>query len=323
MRDRFNRKIDYLRISLTDNCNLRCIYCMEEDSNNFYKKEDKLTTDEIHKIVVQAAKLGIKKVRLTGGEPLVYPDILNLIKKINKIEGIEGIYLTTNGIFLEKYIKDFYENGVKGVNISLDSLKADRFKEITRRGDIAKVLSSIEKAIEIGIKVKINTVLMKGINDDEILDFVNLTKNKDIDVRFIELMPIGIGSTYKGLTSKEVQNKIKENYKEIKGLDNLNLEGPAKYIKVDNNIGRVGFISPMSSCFCEECNRIRLTSEGFLKECLHFNYGIDLKDLIRKGATEDEVKLAIKKAIFEKPEKHNFLEKNKDKDLKFMNQIGG
>ena len=323
MRDRFNRKIDYLRISLTDNCNLRCIYCMEEDSNNFYKIEDKLNTDEIYKIVEQGAKLGIKKIRFTGGEPLVYPDILNLIRKVYKIEGIEGIYLTTNGILLEKYLKDFYENGVKGVNISLDSLKADKFKEITRRGDISKVLSSIEKAIEVGIKVKINTVLIKGINDDEVLDFVNLTKNKEIDVRFIELMPIGIGSTYKGLTSKEIKDKIKENYTKIERLDNRALEGPAKYIRVENNIGRVGFISPISNCFCNECNRIRLTSEGFLKECLHFNYGIDLKALIRKGATEEEIKLAIEKAIFEKPEKHVFLEKNKDKDLKFMNQIGG
>ena len=323
MRDRFNRKIDYLRISLTDPCNLRCIYCMEEDSNNFYKKEEKLNTDEIYKIVEQGAKLGIKKIRFTGGEPLVYPDILNLIKKVNKIEGIEGIYLTTNGILLEKYLEDFRENGVKGVNISLDSLKADKFKEITRRGDITKVMSSIEKALEIGIKVKINTVLIKGINEDEALDFINLTKDKDIDVRFIELMPIGIGSTYKGLTSKEIENKIDENCKNIEKLDNRMGEGPAKYIRIDDNKGRIGFISPISSCFCDECNRIRLTSEGFLKECLHFNYGIDLKDLIRKGANGEEIKLAMEKAIFEKPEKHNFLEKNKDKDLKFMNQIGG
>lgn len=323
MRDRFNRKIDYLRISLTDNCNLRCIYCMEEDSTNFYKKEDKLNTDEIYKIVEQGAKLGIKKIRFTGGEPLVYPDILNLIKKVNKIEGIEGIYLTTNGILLENYLKDFYENGVKGVNISLDSLKVDKFKEITRRGDISKVMSSIEKSLEVGIKVKINTVLIKGINEEEILDFINLTKDKDIDVRFIELMPIGIGSTYKGVTRKEIENKIEENYKIVEKLDNRMGEGPAKYIRVDDNKGRIGFISPISSCFCDECNRVRLTSEGFLKECLHFNYGIDLKDLIRRGANEEEIRLAMKKAIFEKPEKHNFLEKSKDKDLKFMNQIGG
>ncbi|WP_300379665.1 GTP 3',8-cyclase MoaA [Clostridium sp.] len=323
MRDRFNRKIDYLRISLTDNCNLRCIYCMEEDSNNFYKKEDKLTTEEICKVVTESAKLGIKKIRFTGGEPLVYPDILNLVKRVNKIEGIEGIYLTTNGILLERYLKDFYENGVKGVNISLDSLKKDKFKEITRGGDINKVLSSIEKALEFGIKVKVNTVLIKEINEEEILDFVNFTKYNDVDVRFIELMPIGIGSTYKGVTRNEIENKINENYEKTKVLANKSYEGPAKYIRVENNKGRVGFISPISNCFCDECNRIRLTSQGFLKECLHFNYGIDLKKLMRNGATENEINLAIRKAIFEKPEKHVFLEKNKDKDLKFMNQIGG
>ena len=201
MKDKFGREIDYLRVSVTDSCNLRCIYCMEEKNNIFLKNDEKLTDDEIYRVIKESANLGIKKIRITGGEPLVRPGVANLINRINDIPGIEEIYLTTNGILLADMIENLAESGLKGVNISLDSLKEDRFKQLTRVGKLNKVLEAIDKSVSLGVKVKINTVIVNDINIDEVIDFVNLTKDKPIDVRFIELMPIGIATNYKGTTS--------------------------------------------------------------------------------------------------------------------------
>ena len=323
MKDKFGREIDYLRVSVTDNCNLRCIYCMDEKGNKFLNKDEKLTDDEIYKVVKESAKLGIKKVRITGGEPLVRPGVVSLISKINNIEGIEEIYLTTNGILLADMIDELSKNGLKGVNISLDSLKEDRFNKLTRVGNLHKVLEAIDKAIALGIKVKLNTVIVNDINKDEIIDFVNLTKEKRIDVRFIELMPIGIAVNYKGATNEEVLKFITERYPNYEEVVRSKSGGPASYIKVNGAKGKIGFISAMSNCFCEECNRIRLTPEGFLKQCLHFDYGVDLKSMLRSGIKDDDLKKVIYENIYDKPEKHLFLEKSEHKELKFMNQIGG
>ncbi|MBX9137748.1 MULTISPECIES: GTP 3',8-cyclase MoaA [unclassified Clostridium] len=323
MKDKFGREIDYLRVSVTDNCNLRCIYCMDEKGNKFLNKDEKLTDDEIYKVVKESAKLGIKKVRITGGEPLVRPGVVSLISKINNIEGIEEIYLTTNGILLADMIDELSKNGLKGVNISLDSLKEDRFNKLTRVGNLHKVLEAIDKAIALGIKVKLNTVIVNDINKDEIIDFVNLTKEKPIDVRFIELMPIGIAVNYKGATNEEVLKFITERYPNYEEVVRSKSGGPASYIKVNGAKGKIGFISAMSNCFCEECNRIRLTPEGFLKQCLHFDYGVDLKSMLRSGIKDDDLKKVIYENIYDKPEKHLFLEKSEHKELKFMNQIGG
>ena len=323
MKDKFGREIDYLRVSVTDNCNLRCIYCMDEKGNKFLNKDEKLTDDEIYKVVKESAKLGIKKVRITGGEPLVRPGVVSLISKINNIEGIEQIYLTTNGILLADMIDELSKNGLKGVNISLDSLKEDRFNKLTRVGNLHKVLEAIDKAIALGIKVKLNTVIVNDINKDEIIDFVNLTKEKPIDVRFIELMPIGIAVNYKGATNEEVLKFITERYPNYEEVVRSKSGGPASYIKVNGAKGKIGFISAMSNCFCEDCNRIRLTPEGFLKQCLHFDYGVDLKSMLRSGIKDDDLKKVIYENIYDKPEKHLFLEKSEHKELKFMNQIGG
>lgn len=322
MKDKFNREIDYLRISVADNCNLRCIYCMEENQNKFLKDNEKLTCDEIYKIVVNFAKVGIKKVRITGGEPLVRADIVNLIGKINKINGIDQIYLTTNGTLLLDKIEALVKNGLKGVNISLDSLREDRFKKLTRYDELSKVNAAIEKCIELGIKVKINIVLIDDINKDEIMDFVNLTFKRPIDVRFIELMPIGIGSKYKGVANEEVIELIKSKCS-VKEVDKIKSSGPANYLKVDGAIGKIGFISALSNCFCDECNRIRVTADGFLKQCLHFNYGVDLKSLIRKGISDEKLGLVLYNNIFNKPEKHLFMAKSPNKEIRFMNEIGG
>ena len=323
MKDKFGREIDYLRVSVTDKCNLRCIYCMDEKDNSFLKNDEKLTDDEIYRIVKESSKLGIKKVRITGGEPLVRPDLVNLVSKINSIPGIEEIYLTTNGILLADMIDELAVNGLKGVNISLDSLNEERFNKLTRLGKLNKVLEAIDKAIALGIKVKLNTVIVNDINKDEIIDFVNLTKEKEIDVRFIELMPIGIAINYKGATNEDVLKVISENYSDYEEVVRSKSGGPASYIKLKNAKGKIGFISAISNCFCEECNRIRLTPEGFLKQCLHFDYGIDLKSKLRTGITDKELRKLIYDNIYDKPEKHLFLEKSDHKELKFMNQIGG
>ena len=323
MKDKFGREIDYLRVSVTDKCNLRCIYCMDEKDNSFLKNDEKLTDDEIYRIVKESSKLGIKKVRITGGEPLVRPDLIKLVSKINSITGIEEIYLTTNGILLADMIDELAVNGLKGVNISLDSLNEERFNKLTRLGKLNKVLEAIDKAISLGIKVKLNTVIVNDINKDEIIDFVNLTKEKELDVRFIELMPIGIAINYKGATNEEVLKVISENYSDYEEVVRSKSGGPASYIKLKNAKGKIGFISAISNCFCEECNRIRLTPEGFLKQCLHFDYGIDLKNKLRTGITDEELRKLIYDNIYDKPEKHLFLEKSDHKELKFMNQIGG
>lgn len=323
MKDKYGREIDYLRISLTDKCNLRCIYCMEEKDNNFIEEEKLLSREEIKKITKLFSEVGVKKVRLTGGEPLVRRDILEIMKDLNSIEDIKEIYITTNGILLDKYLEDFKNLGLTGVNISLDSLKKDNFKNLTRLGNLDKVLNAIDKALDLGIKVKINTVLIKGINDDEILDFINLTVNKNIDVRFIELMPIGVGSKHQGVSNEFIINTIKENFKDLVEINRDKSGGPATYIKLNNAKGKIGFISAISNCFCEDCNRIRLTSEGFLKQCLHFNYGVNLKEVIKNGVSDEELLDIIKENIYYKPEKHLFLKESEDKELKFMNQIGG
>ena len=323
MKDKFGREIDYLRVSVTDNCNLRCVYCMEEKDNIFLKKENKLTDDEIYRIVKESASLGIKKIRITGGEPLVRTGIVELIGRINSIPGIEEINMTTNGILLYDKVEALAKNGLKGVNISLDSLKKERFKTLTRRGELSSVLKAIDKCLEYNLKVKINTVMVNDINKDEIIDFVDMTKNKAVDVRFIELMPIGIAVNYKGVTNEEILATIKEHYKEVIEVKRSKMGGPATYVKLNEAKGKIGFISAMSNCFCEDCNRIRLTPEGFLKQCLHFDYGVDLRKLMRDGISDEELKKVIYHNIYDKPEKHLFLEKCEHKEIKFMNQIGG
>lgn len=322
MIDKFGRKVDYLRISVTENCNLKCIYCIDDNILNTYKN-DILSDDEIVKIATECASLGIKKIRITGGEPLVRKNIENLIYRLNNIKEIEEIYITTNGVLLNDKIEILKENGLTGVNISLDSLNKDRFKKLTKFDKLKEVLLSIDKALELGLKVKINTVIVDDINKDEIIDFVKLTKDKNIDIRFIELMPIGAAKKYKGISNEEILNIIKNNFKNIQVENKSKRSGPANYIRVDNYKGKIGFISQISNCFCEDCNRIRLTSTGFLKKCLHYNYGIDLKKHIRSNISNKDLKELIYLNIYDKPQNHLFMKDCDDKENKYMNQIGG
>ena len=285
-------------------------------------EENILSNEEIYKIAKEAAKLGIRKVRLTGGEPLVRKGIVELIKKINSIDGIEEICLTTNGILLEENIDELYKSGLRKVNISLDTLNKEKYNKITRGGDINKVINAIDKCLDYGIVVKLNVVIIKGINDDEILDLMNLTLNKKVDVRFIELMRIGEGKKFEGLSNEYIKDYIKELNIGFDYEIRESKDGPAKYIKLKNSLGRVGFISPMSNCFCEDCNRIRITTEGTLKQCLNWKSGINLKKAVNSNS-EEELKKIIEKSIYNKPEKYLFKEESKDKEEKFMNEIGG
>lgn len=318
MKDKFGREIDYLRVSVTDNCNLRCIYCMDEKNNKFLKNDEKLTDDEIYKVIKESANLGIKKVRITGGEPLVRQGIVKLISKINTIPGIEEIYLTTNGILLADMIDELAVNGLKGVNISLDSLKEERFNKLTRLGKLDKVLKAIDKAIDLGIKVKLNTVIVNDINKDEILDFVKLTIEKPIDVRFIELMPLGEGEYFYEngyFNISKLINDIDELYKIEDEKGSTARLYQAKYAK-----GRIGIITPISCQFCNTCNRIRITSDGKIKLCLHSNEETDIRYYLNKPMIFKEV---LKEIILKKPDKHNLLENNSSDTYRQMYEIGG
>ncbi|MEG2108463.1 MAG: GTP 3',8-cyclase MoaA [Clostridium sp.] len=323
MLDKYGRNIDYLRISITDKCNLRCIYCMPERGSKFQKEKDKLSNSEIYKIAQSAAKLGIRKIRLTGGEPLVRDGIVDLINKINDIEGIEEICLTTNGILLEENLDKLFKSGLRKVNISLDTLNEEKYKEITRGGSIRKVLSAIDKCLDYGITVKLNVVIIEGINDNEILELVNLTLSKKIDIRFIELMPIGEGIKFKGLSNEYIVDYIEKAKIQFKEVYRSSHDGPAKYIKINNSLGRIGFISAMSSCFCEDCNRIRITTDGMLKQCLNWKSGINLKKKFIDGIDDEQLNDIIRDSIYNKPEKYLFKEESIDKEEKFMNEIGG
>lgn len=313
MKDNFGRDINYLRISLTDNCNLRCIYCTPEKLSQ--KKEEKLLFEDISKIIKVAKEIGIKKIRLTGGEPLLRKDLFQIISEIKK-SGINEIYITTNGILLEEKIKDLKEAGLIGVNISLDTLDEDIFNKITRGGEIKKVINGIKKSLSLGLKVKINSVIIKGINEDSIYQLAELTKSNKIDVRYIELMPIGEGKKYQGLNNNEILKKLKNRYKLEEYFE---INGVTEYYKLKDSKGRIGFISPINNCFCKECNKIRITSSGEIKRCLNEEGRINLKNI----NSENEIKFLLENEIKNKPEKHLFGEKKELIEKKNMNEIGG
>ena len=313
MKDRFGRNITYLRISVTDLCNLRCKYCMPESGVESLCHSDILSIEEIVEIVKVASKNGIKKIRLTGGEPLVRRGFINLCKQISEINEIEDIAITTNGVLLKEMADELFENKVRRINFSLDTLIKEKYNDITRRNDFDKTMESLFYAIKKGFKVKINVVLIGGFNDDEIQDFVNLANDYDLEVRFIELMQIG--ETANWSKDKFVSNKIV--LEKVPELEFDGVSGVAKIYKIKGQKGRIGLISPISCSFCEDCNRIRLTSDGKLKPCLHSRDEINLK-----GLSGEELEEVFKRGIYEKPEKHH-LEDGKSESARDMNKIGG
>jgi len=319
MRDNYGRNINYLRISVTDRCNLRCIYCMPEEGVKSLKHEDILRFEDTLKIVLVAASLGINKIRYTGGEPLVMKDIDKLIYETSKISSINDISITTNGILLSDMAEDLKKAGLNRVNISLDTLNSEKFRKITRIGSLDKVMESIYKCLSLGIKpVKINTVLMKGINDSEFVDFLNLTRELPVEIRFIELMPIGEGV--------KMYEKNKLSFLELLAqhpeLTQIQTDksSTAQLYNIDGAKGKIGFISPVSCKFCSDCNKIRLTSTGTIKPCLHSEEEINLRKYINN---EEMLTAALKAAIFNKPLEHHLKEDSVSRSVKVMSQIGG
>lgn len=324
MLDQYGRNINYFRISVTDRCNLRCIYCMPDTGTRFLPEEEFLTLDEIYRIVKISAKLGISKVRITGGEPLTREGLPKLIHDIKTLPQIEEVCLTTNGILLEKYIDELIKAGLDRVNISLDTLKHERYKEITRGGNLESVIRGIKLSLDKGIKrVKLNTVIMRGQNDNEIMDFIGLSEKLPVDIRFIELMPIGEGKQFKAVSNDEVKQIILKERELISNKVKNKWLGPAEYFKTVYSKGSIGFISPMSHMFCSQCNRMRLTSEGFLKQCLHWKHGIDLKKIIGNEIEDKQLEQIIAKGIYEKPNEHGFKQDTIYEDKRMMSQIGG
>ena len=326
--DSFQRKISYIRVSVTDRCDFRCTYCMSEDME-FLPKKDVLSLEELDRLCNTFIDLGVKKLRITGGEPLVRKNIMQLFSNLgNKIgQGLEELTLTTNGSQLARYAKDLFDNKVKRINVSLDSLDKNKFKKITRNSDFNKVVKGIMAAKNAGLKIKINTVALKGINDNEILDLVNWCGENKFALTFIEVMPMGeIGEKridqYMPLT--EVRSLIKTRYSITD--DPLKTGGPAKYVHCHETDQKIGFITPLTHNFCEACNRVRITCTGKMYMCLGQEDKEDLKKPLRESENNDLLKKVIYKAILRKPKGHDFIIERK-KDEKFvprhMNVTGG
>ena len=321
MIDKYNRKIEYVRISLTDRCNLRCQYCMPEVGITKVSHSDILTLEEILRITKSLARLGIRKVRLTGGEPLLRKGIVNLIHDIKSIDGIEQIMLTTNGVLLANMVDDLISAGLDGVNLSLDTLDEGIFNTITRRNSFANVLSSLHKIIRKNLIIKINCVPIAGINESEIIKVASLAKDNNIKVRFIELMPIGCALNFKGIPMSTIKTYIEDVFGKLNPIDKSDkLQGPAQYFKLANFIGEIGFIDAIEHKFCSSCNRVRLTSNGFLKLCLNSNFGLDVKSLVRSNIDDEQLTDSLRKIIYDKPHEHNFYKKVDDTK---MYQVGG
>lgn len=321
--DTYNRRIDYLRISVTDRCNLRCIYCMPEWGIMNKPHEELLTFEEMVEIVKAAVKLGIDKLRLTGGEPLVRKNLVNLISSLSKIEGIKDLALTTNGILLREFALALKQAGLKRVNISLDSLSQDRYNRLTRQGRLSQVLEGIQEAFRVGLSpIKINVLLLEDIKKEEIADFLEFTRESPIHIRFLEFMPVNsFYKVEKPVSCAEIIN-IAQGAAEIEAAKIVG-NGPARVYKLKNGLGTFGLISPMSCKFCFRCNRLRLTSDGFLKVCLHSDLKVNLRDALRQGANAGEISRLIRLAVDMKPKEHS-LDKDGAKLREFsMCQIGG
>jgi cyclic pyranopterin phosphate synthase len=320
--DSFGRSINYLRISVTDRCNLRCLYCMPPEGVPQMPHSDILSYEEIRTVVRAAAELGINKIRLTGGEPLVRADFPELVKMLSRTDAIRELSLTTNGTLLKKHALELRQAGLSRVNVSLDTLKPDKFRCITRLGDLRGVLEGIEAGKEAGFKpVKINTVVMRGINDDEILDFAKMTCEDGWHVRFIELMP------FKGVAEFVPSIELRQRISLLGKLEpcaSTTSNGPAMYYRLAGAKGTIGFISPLTeTAFCSRCNRMRLTPDGKLRPCLLGEEEIDLRMPLRNNASMEELKRLILKAVASKPEHHNLGRGNVRLLRRKMSQIGG
>lgn len=319
MKDNYGRNVDYLRVSVTDRCNLRCIYCMPSEGIELKSHDEILRFEDIISIVNAAALLGIKKIRYTGGEPLVMQDIEKLIYETSKIPGIEEITMTTNGILLYDMVKDLKKAGLARVNISLDTLTKDKFKSITRLGNLETVLKGIDRCLELGMNpVKINTVLLRDFNDTEFDDFLRLIKDTPLEIRFIELMPIGEAVKFYE-KAKISFNELLYKHPELIEIETSE-KSTAKMYRIEGSMGKIGSINPISCKFCSDCNKIRLTSTGNIKPCLHSKEEIELRKYLHNNIL---LKDALETAILNKPKEHHLEEERVTRSDKMMYQIGG
>ncbi len=324
MIDKYSRRINYLRISVTDLCNLRCVYCMPPHGTKLLERKEILSFEEILTIVKHGVSLGVNKIRLTGGEPLVRKGITSLIKHITDIDGIDDVAATTNGVFLKEFAMALKTSGLSRLNISLDTLRDDRFRDITRGGRLKDVLDGIEKILEVGFTgTKVNVVVMRGQNDDEIHDFFRYILERDIELRFIELMASG----WKNMVEEERFMPISEIMQKVEEIGELIPVkqriggGPATIYKIKGALGSIGFISAVSKPFCNTCNRLRLTSDGWLRSCLLSGGEVDVKDILRLNLSRAELSKrltdAFMKVTIMKPTIHS------GKSNAVMHQIGG
>jgi cyclic pyranopterin phosphate synthase len=330
MLDKYKRNINYLRVSITDRCNLRCTYCRPKEGISLKGHEDILRYEQILRVVGQAVKMGFIKVRITGGEPLVRRGFVEFVQRLKKIEGLEDISLTTNGILLERFAKDIFAAGVKRINISLDSLDADRFREITGGGNLDDVLRGIDAADRAGFApIKINTVVIRGFNDDEALEFARLAMKKPYQIRFIELMPVSmvnINQPREFMPNAELLKRIQKHFRlEESGKKKQSADGPARIFSLAGGAGEIGFINPVSDHFCSTCNRLRLTADGKLRACLLNESEVDLKEALARNCSDEELAGFIGRAIMLKPEKHDLdcTDRNLKKCYRDMSDIGG
>jgi len=324
--DNYHRNINYLRLSITDRCNLRCRYCMPEEGVALIEHRNLLTYEEIVEVVEIFARHGISKVRITGGEPLVRRGAVDLVKAMMRIEGVRDLSLTTNGVLLKEYAKDLVEAGLRRINISLDTLRPDRFAYITRRDQFKAVWEGIEAALQQRLSpVKINVVVIKGFNDDEVKAFARLSLDHPLHVRFIEFMPVGERNGWDGeeaIPSSQIIEEIRELGELIPKSPQEN-DGPAKRYYIQGGKGEIGFISPISSHFCAQCNRLRLTPEGRIRPCLFSDEEIDLKGALRGGGGEAAIEAILYQALQAKPEGHRIGDVRFKKCQRGMHAIGG
>lgn len=328
MRDRFGRNIEYMRISVTDRCNLRCVYCMPEEGIPCVSHSDILTYDEIRRICRIGSELGITKIKLTGGEPLVRRGLPDLVGMLKTTPGIEEVTLTTNGTLLKGKINELVSKGLNSVNVSIDTLDPDRYCRITRGGNLQEVLDGVESALDHpSLKVKVNCVPERKMPPETYLQLALLAKDRKIDVRFIEMMPIGLGKAFSGVGRDAIYSMLKQWFGDAQRCDGQYGNGPAIYVRFPGFQGKIGFISAVTHQFCSECNRIRLTSEGYLKACLQYETGADLRKLLRTGDTDARIKQVMSRIIYEKPACHHFADpaicEGQKYETKDMSQIGG
>lgn len=326
--DSFGRQVDYVRLSVTDRCDFRCVYCMSEDMT-FAPKPSVLSLEELFEVANAFVSLGVTKIRLTGGEPLIRNDVLSLVERIGQLNGLSQLALTTNGSQLQRLAAPLNAAGVNRLNISLDSLQPRKFRNLTRHGTLDQVISGIDEAVAAGFRsIRINAVILKGRNEDEVIDLVNFAVDRDVDIAFIEEMPLGAITEHDRAlsfcSSDELRALIETRFQLSPQGDPSGNAGPARYFRCEGTRTQVGFISPHSNNFCHLCNRVRVTAEGRLLLCLGNEHSVDLREVLRRpDYTPLSLQRAITAAMTQKPERHHFALDDEPQIVRFMNTTGG